>query len=377
MSHSIAIYIHFPFCRRKCNYCSFVSYQDREADIPAYISALKMELALRVTEQQVSSIYLGGGTPSILLPEQIKDLLQTVFSLFTVQDSAEITIEANPGTVSESYFAAIKMLGINRLSIGVQSFDDNELSMLGRIHNANAAKDAVHYARKAGFTNLNLDLLYGLPNQTLSGWQDTLSRAVELRPEHLSLYPLSLEGAEPMYLSIKRGEIPALDPDQSADQYELATDLLEECGYNHYEISNWSRNGNECKHNLGYWRTKPYIGVGVAAHSCLCGHRMANTSDIDRYIDSFLCNMPIIREQNEDIKPELLLSEAVIMGLRLSEGVSLVDINNRFGVDLSMTFSSQINELKGLGLLEHADGNIKLTDRGKLLGNEVFCQFIL
>jgi oxygen-independent coproporphyrinogen-3 oxidase len=377
MSHSIAIYIHFPFCRRKCNYCSFVSYQDREADIPAYISALKMELALRVTEQQVSSIYLGGGTPSILLPEQIKDLLQTVFSLFTVQDSAEITIEANPGTVSESYFAAIKTLGINRLSIGVQSFDDNELSMLGRIHNANAAKDAVHYARKAGFTNLNLDLLYGLPNQTLSGWQDTLSRAVELRPEHLSLYPLSLEGAEPMYLSIKRGEIPALDPDQSADQYELATDLLEECGYNHYEISNWSRNGNECKHNLGYWRTKPYIGVGVAAHSCLCGHRMANTSDIDRYIDSFLCNMPIIREQNEDIKPELLLSEAVIMGLRLSEGVSLVDINNRFGVDLSMTFSSQINELKGLGLLEHADGNIKLTDRGKLLGNEVFCQFIL
>ncbi|MFC1846304.1 radical SAM family heme chaperone HemW [Chloroflexota bacterium] len=376
MSQSIAFYIHFPFCRRKCDYCSFISYQGYEAYIPTYISALKKELAARVTEQQVSSIYLGGGTPSILSSENINDILKVIFSLFVVQDDVEITIEANPGTIDESYLAALRMIGINRLSLGVQSFNDNELDMLGRIHNASEAKDAVHHARKAGFNNLNMDLLYGLPHQDLPGWRDTLSQAIDLDPEHLSLYPLSLEGSEPMFLSIERGEIPALDSDQSADQYELATDLLKEYGCNHYEISNWAKRGYECRHNIGYWRSKPYVGVGVAAHSCLNSHRMANTSDINKYMDAFLCNMPIVRDQNDDIEPELLLSETVIMGLRLSDGVNLDDINNRFGVDLLEAYSDQINELTGLGLLECIEGNIKLTHRGKLLGNEVFCQFI-
>jgi len=376
MSQSVAIYIHFPFCRRKCDYCSFVSYQGYEAYFPTYVSALKKELAARVTGQKVSSIYLGGGTPSILPSEQIEDILRAVFSLFAVKDDAEITIEANPGTVDESYLAALRAIGINRLSLGVQSFNDNDLAMLGRIHNASEAKEAVKNIRKAGFTNLNLDLLYGLPYQNLSGWRDTLSQAIDLNPEHLSLYPLSLEGSEPMYLSIGRGEIPALDPDQSADQYELATDLLKEHGYSHYEISNWAKKGYECRHNIRYWRSKPYIGVGVAAHSCLNSHRMANTSDIEKYLDAFLCSMPIVRDQNDDIESETLLSETVIMGLRLSDGVSLDEIYNQFNIDLLETFGNQISELTGLGLMECIDGNIKLTHRGRLLGNEVFCQFI-
>ena len=172
------------------------------------------------------------------------------------------------------------------------------------------------------------------------------------------------------------GEIPALDSEQSADQYDLASELLNEHDYKHYEISNWAKKGCECRHNIGYWRSQPYLGIGTAAHSYLGGHRLANTTDIDRYIDAFLCNMPVIRDQNEDIKPEVLLSEFVIMGLRLNDGISLDDINNRFGVDLLKTYGHQICELKELGLLECEDGNIKLTHQGRLLGNEVFCQFI-
>ncbi len=376
MSHNITIYIHFPFCRSKCGYCSFVSYQGYEAYIPAYISALKKELAARATEQLVSSIYFGGGTPSILSSQQIEDVLKAVFSLFAVQDDAEITIEANPGTIDELYLSALRIIGINRLSLGIQSFNDSELAMLGRIHNSSEAKDAVKQARRAGFSNLNLDLLYGLPKQDLHSWQDTLTQAIDLQPEHLSLYPLSLEGDEPMFRLIKRGEMPALDPDRSADQYELAEHLLGEKGYKHYEISNWAKEGFECKHNIGYWRIQPYLGVGVAAHSYFGGHRLANTKDVDRYIDAFLCNMPIMWEQNEEIKPDLMLSEAVIMGLRLTDGINLDEINSRFGIDLLKTYNSQIDELTGLGLLECMKRNIKLTNRGRLLGNEVFCRFI-
>ena len=376
MSQDIALYIHFPFCRRRCSYCSFVSYQGRESDIPDYVKALKKELVLRAAGQRVSSIYFGGGTPSLLSPEQIHDILSVVHSHFTVDEASEVTLEANPGTVDERYLAAVRKAGINRLSLGLQSLDDGELALLGRIHTAAEAGDAVQFARNAEFTNLSLDLIYGLPNQTLASWFKTLDEAIGLNPEHISLYPLTLEDDAPMRLAIQRAEVPPIDPDLTADQYELAQDTLAAHGYHHYEISNWAKGGYECRHNLVYWHNLPYLGIGVAAHSYIHGHRLANTTDLDSYLNAFSSNLPPAWELDEEIGPELQLSETVILGLRLSEGVCLEGIRSRFGIDLLKHYSQQVDETAALGLLEYSGQRIRLTRRGRLLGNEVFWRFL-
>jgi oxygen-independent coproporphyrinogen-3 oxidase len=376
MGQDIALYIHFPFCRRRCSYCSFASYQGREADIPEYVKALNKELTMRAAGQRVRSIYFGGGTPSLLSPEQIRELLSTIHSHFTVNVAAEVTLEANPGTVDRQYLTTIQAVGIKRLSLGVQSLNDDELTLLGRIHTASEAREAVRLARNSGFTNLSLDLIYGLPNQTLAGWRKTLDEVVDLSPEHISLYPLTLEDSVPMRLAIERGKIPQIDPDLTADQYELAQDRLQEHGYNHYEISNWAKEGYECRHNLVYWHNLPYLGVGVAAHSYIDGRRLANTADLDRYLNAFSGNLPPVRELDEEIGPELKLSETVILGLRLSEGIGLEDIERKFGIDLLRHYHQQINETAKLGLLEYSGQHIRLTRRGRLLGNEVFWRFL-
>ena len=376
MSQDVALYIHFPFCHRRCSYCSFVSYQGRESDIPEYVKALKKELVLRAAGQRVSSIYFGGGTPSLLSPEQIHELLSVIPSHCTVDEASEVTLEANPGTVDEPHLADIMKLGINRLSLGVQSLDDGELALLGRIHTAAEAGDAVRLARNAGFTNLSLDLIYGLPGQTLSSWHRTLDELIGLSPEHISLYPLTLEADAPMRLAIQRAEVPPIDPDLTADQYELAQDTLAAHGYHHYEISNWAKGGYECRHNLVYWHNLPYLGIGVAAHSYIDGHRLANTTNLDAYLHAFSSNLPPAWELDEEIGPELQLSETVILGLRLSEGVCLEGIRSRFGIDLLKHYSQQVDETAALGLLEYSGQRIRLTRRGRLLGNEVFWRFL-
>jgi oxygen-independent coproporphyrinogen-3 oxidase len=376
MNQDIALYIHFPFCRRRCSYCSFVSYQGREADIPDYIKALNKELAIRAAGQRVRSIYFGGGTPSLLSPKQVREILSVVHSHFTVDAGAEITLEANPGTIDRQSLAAIKATGINRLSLGVQSLDDDELALLGRIHTASEAREAVRLARNAGFTNLSFDLIYGLPDQALAGWRKTLDEAIDLNPEHISLYPLTLEYDAPLWIATQQGKVPPTDPDFTADQYELAQDTLQEHGYNHYEISNWAKEGYECRHNLVYWHNLPYLGVGVAAHSYIDGRRLSNTEDLDSYLNAFSGNLPPARELDEEIGPELQLSETVILGLRLSEGIGLDDIERRFGIDLLRHYQQQINETATLGLLEYSGQHIRLTRRGRLLGNEVFWRFL-
>ena len=376
MSQDIALYIHFPFCRRRCSYCSFVSYQGRESDIPDYVNALEKELALRTDGQKVHSIYFGGGTPSLLSPEQIHDILHTIHSLFAVDEASEATLEANPGTVDEIYLTAVRKAGINRLSLGVQSLDDGELALLGRIHTSSEARDAIRFARNAGFTNLSLDLIYGLPGQTLKSWHRTLGEVIDLNPEHISLYPLTLEDDSPMRMAIERGEVSPIDPDLTADQYELAQDTLEEHGYNHYEISNWAKEGYECRHNLVYWHNLPYLGVGVAAHSYVDGHRLANTTDLDSYLNAFSRNLSPAWALDEEIGPELQLSETVILGLRLSEGIGLDDIKRRFGIDLLRRYEQQVGETAALGLLEYSGQGVRLTRRGRLLGNEVFWRFL-
>lgn len=365
-----------PFCRRKCLYCSFVSYDNREADIPLYLSALKKELIGRAGGECIRSIYLGGGTPSLLPAEGIGDLLSLISTLFIMDEAAEITIEANPGTIDEAYLTAIRKSGVNRLSLGVQSLDDRELAMLGRIHTAAEASDAVRFARSSGFDNLSLDLIYGLPGQTLTDWQHSLENALAMGPEHLSLYALTLEEDTPMWTAIEKGSLPEIDPDLSADQYELAEDRLAAHDYSHYEISNWARQGRECRHNLTYWRNLPYLGVGAAAHSCIDGHRLANSNSLDKYIADFSGKTSALPEMDEEIGPELELAETAILGLRLCKGINADDIKSRFGIDILEHYRRQVKEMVDAGLLEQTDRHIRLTRRGRLLSNEVFWRFL-
>ncbi|MFC2014598.1 radical SAM family heme chaperone HemW [Chloroflexota bacterium] len=376
MPTDIALYVHVPFCRHKCPYCSFVSYDYRETDIPLYLSALNNELIRRAGGERIRSIYFGGGTPSLLSAKYVGEIISAISSLFTLDEAVEITIEANPGTINRAYLTAIRKLGVNRLSLGVQSLNDRELALLGRIHTVAEARDAVQHARATKFDNLSIDLIYGLPGQTLLDWQYSLEEAITMRPEHLSLYSLTLDEETPMGRSVSEGSLTELDPDVIADHYEMAEDLLAAHGYIHYEISNWAIAGHECRHNLTYWRNLPYLGVGVAAHSCLDGHRFANTKSLDKYLAAFSGKSVLMPELDEEINPELKLAETVILGLRLCEGINLDDIHRCFGIDILVHYRQQVEEMVDSGLLERANEHIKLTRRGRLLSNEVFWRFL-
>ncbi len=312
-----------------------------------------------------------------MLPvKDIGDLLSEISTLYIIDEAAEITMEANPGTIDEAYLTAVRKLGVNRLSLGVQSLNDRELALLGRIHTAAEARDAVCFARGSGFDNLSLDFIYGLPGQTLTDWEHSVDDALEIAPEHLSLYALTLEEDTPMWTAITEGFLPGIDPDIAADMYELAEDRLAAHGYSHYEISNWALPGRECRHNLTYWRNLPYIGAGVAAHSCMDGHRFANTKDLDKYLGYFSGKKSSLLELDEEINPELELAESVILGLRLGEGINADDIKSRFGIDILAHYRRQVEEMAAAGLLEQTDRHLKLTRRGRLLSNEVFWRFL-
>jgi len=353
-----------------------VSYAERTSDIPIYINALKRELNKHAAGQWIKSVYFGGGTPSLLTTAQLDDLICAVRSNFVLDSSSEVTIEANPGTVDGEYLTAVRSLGVNRLSLGVQSLDDRELALLDRIHVAEEAREAVRQAKEAGFTNINLDIIYGVPGRTVDQWQHMLEEVVGFMPQHLSLYPLTLDGGEPLSKAMAHGKVDKLDADATADQYELAEQILTSCGYTHYEISNWARKGYECKHNMVYWLGQPYLGVGVAAHSYMDRRRCANTSDLDDYLAAFDSEVRDVSEMEEHIGPELELSEAIILGLRLTKGVDIGDINSRFNVDLLYRYRDQLEELVTLELVECDAKGIKLTSRGRLLGNEVFWRFL-
>ena len=376
MSDIKAIYIHVPFCRRKCKYCSFISYQSRECDIPVYLDAIKNELSLRSEDTVINTVYFGGGTPSLLTSEQISSLMSAIKNNFNMENGSEITMETNPGTIDLTYLSKIKAAGINRLSIGVQSFNDKELSMLGRIHILEDALNAIKDARKATFDNLNIDLIYGLPGQTVDNWKDSVLKAVEINPEHMSLYALTLEPEEPLFKEIESGVLPEISADTAAGQYELAEQLLEKHGYIHYEISNWAKPGFECHHNLVYWQGGEYLGIGVAAHSYVDNRRSANTTDLDRYVESVSHNRLPPQEVDETITPEMEIAESIILGLRLCNGIDIKDFKKRFNIDIMKRYGRQIEELLDAGLNKKDNSAIKLTQRGRLLGNEVFWRFL-
>ena len=383
------LYIHIPFCRAKCSYCDFPSHaglQDLHQD---YVEALCREVSRRAeawNELSFDTVFVGGGTPTVLPPTQIDKVLATCRRELNVHDDAEVTIEANPGTLGLPELVALRQAGVNRLSLGVQSLHDAELSLLGRIHSASQAITAFQLAREAGFGNINLDLIFGLPTQQAKSWRETLDRALDLGPKHLSLYALSVEEGTPLARLIAEGDLPAPDDDLAACMYELAEALLAQNGYLHYEISNWARrapgdNGPgwlptlACRHNLKYWSDQSYLGLGAAAHSYDGLHHWANVSHPAEYIQRVMAaDDPT--DEIEEIDPTRHMSDLMMLGLRLVAGVTWEGFRRRFGAELRAVYDKEIDELAEQGLLAVDARGVRLTARGRLLGNRAFAAFL-
>ncbi|GIV70177.1 radical SAM family heme chaperone HemW [Caldilinea sp.] len=394
----LGLYIHIPFCERKCPYCDFNTYAGLEALYQATVEALIAEMARwadPLAGRTISTVFVGGGTPTVLSPRQLEQLFVAVHRTFHVGEDVEITCEANPGAVDREKFAALRALGVNRLSMGVQSFQAEELRLLGRIHSAEDARVAYDMARRAGFDNINLDFIFGLPQQSAEAWAQTLEEALALQPEHLSLYSLIVEPDTPFFHWVNSGKIAAPDEDLSAAFYEMAMERLAQAGYLHYEISNWARRASStdsesetphfaCRHNLLYWRNEDYLGVGPGAHSHLrmpgngsyIEQRWGNVRPVRTYVRR-TCEGEPLAEFVEDISPPLAMGESMMLGLRLvREGVRLDRFAALHGRSPAQVFEHELRRLSAAGLLTLDAERIRLSRRGVLFGNQVFLQFL-
>ncbi len=380
----IGLYIHIPFCTAKCGYCDFNSYAGHDHLIPSYNDALLIEASLwkrTVGARPVETVFFGGGTPSLTPVEGMAQILGGVRGMMDIAPDAEISLEANPGSLSTEYLRGLRGMGFNRLSIGVQSFDDDELKSLDRIHSGDDARQAFASAREAGFENVNIDLIYGLPEQPIEKWQRTLEQALALRPDHLSMYALTVEDGTPLARDVARGRTPAPDPDTQADHYEWTQERMERAGYEHYEISNWARPGHRCKHNLIYWRNREYLGLGAGAHSFLDGLRFSTVLLPNRYIELVTESALPAPDGStsmrhlvggEQITPETSMADTMILGLRLNDGIDLAAFARRYGRGVDDVYGGVIAEFAGHGLLERTETLLRLTARGRLLSNELF-----
>jgi oxygen-independent coproporphyrinogen-3 oxidase len=406
-----ALYLHIPFCTHRCAYCDFNTYAGQAQSIPQYVTALCHEIH-RVGQTApanltLHTVFFGGGTPSLLSKSELGSILIAIRRAFALTAEAEITVEANPGTISLDDLQSMHSLGINRLSLGVQSANGEELRLLERTHDFLDVLNAVTAARRAGMENLNLDLIYGLPSQSMSTWQTTVRRVLKLRPEHISAYALTLEHGTPFGRWSAKGLMEIPNADVAADMYGWLSEELQAAGYFQYEISNWSRPGYECRHNLQYWRGLPYLGLGAGAHGYAGGYRYSNVLGIKAYIarfkhsvdsgvprssDSFATGnrFPMsaaaanVHEQSRQDD----MAELMITALRLTrEGVALADFQGRYGTSLGDIYGREIEEMTAVGLLElSADTSaaatepggqvLRLTKRGRLVGNQVFMRFL-
>lgn len=384
MDHPIGLYVHIPFCERKCTYCDFNSYSGLNDLIPAYTEALIREIGLWGSYEPyaVRTVFFGGGTPSELPIDRLAAILSAISSSFVLLPDAEITLEANPGTVDREYLASLLALGVNRLSLGVQSFDDAELAALTRIHSAEEARRAYEEAREAGFRRINLDLIYGLANQDTGLWAANLEEALRLRPEHLSLYALSVEPGTVLFKQVRAGRAPGPDPDVQAEMYEYSASAMAAAGYHRYEISNWAQPGEACRHNLVYWRNEPYLGVGCGAHSYLEGRRFSVVAPPRQYVAALRAAQPgdpwlmPQLENIEHIESAARLAETLMLGLRLDEGVRL-DALAREHPELMPDYDPTFRRFETLGLLQREGETLRLTERGILLSNEVFEEILV
>ncbi len=367
------LYIHIPFCLKKCIYCDFYSVSDSRSIIGPYMTALCKELEMRREHTgELDGIYIGGGTPSILKEKDIATIMDKVRSTCSISAETEITSEANPGTLTESGIKGILNAGINRISIGVQSLGDKELSLLGRMHDAADAIAAFNIARKGGFGNISLDLIYGIPGQDLISWKSTLEKVVSLHPEHISSYELTPEKNTVLYEQLEKGRFHLPDEDEVVEMYYTAIDMLTEGGYEQYEISNFSLPGLQCRHNLNYWDRGEYLGIGAGAHSFLTGRRIANVCDVRQYIhDVELGALPIAEETLLTGRDEI--EETLFLGLRKTEGFDIKLIP----ADTTEQLKEALEDLSHQGLLNLSDGHIKLTRKGLIVCNAVIVRLML
>ncbi|HUP26886.1 MAG TPA: radical SAM family heme chaperone HemW [Chloroflexia bacterium] len=385
-SEPVGLYLHIPFCESKCIYCDFNSYAGMLDKHGPFVNALCKDIvhgvALDLNGEpdcegaEVSTVFFGGGTPSVLTHEQIGKILAAARSRYRIAPDAEVTMEANPGTISLESFRGYRQAGINRLSMGVQVLDDAMLKKLGRIHTADGALQSYRWAREAGFDNVNLDFIYGLPGQTIDHFAAVLDRLLELDPlpDHLSCYSLIVEEHTPLYVGVSKGLISVPGEDQVAEMYELMAARLPTAGYTQYEISNWSR-GKPCRHNLVYWHNGRYLAFGPGASGYWGNTRYSTLLAPGEYIQKVNSGESAIDEQNV-IGPDEEMDEFMMLGLRLNEGVSEQKFRHRFGVDVESVYGATVRMLVGQGLLCAEGDYIRLTDRGRLLGNEAFQRFL-
>lgn len=371
---NLALYLHIPYCVQKCPYCDFNSYANGINN--DFVPALKEEIGIKsknTDQYQIGSVFFGGGTPTTLSSAQITGILDFCFKKFSIKSDCEISIEANPGTVDYQYLKTLRKSGFNRLSLGCQSFHDDLLKRIGRIHNCDDIYKSFSAAKKAGFENISLDLMFGLPGQTLEIWTDTLQKAAQLKPTHFSAYNLTIEKETPFYYQDLKGY-----PSEEVQikMYERAVEYLSQAGYIHYEISNFAMKGYECRHNKIYWNNNEYLGFGPGAASYLNGTRSKNILLPEKYIQTLLDKKEIPLFEKETLDQKKSMGESLMLGLRMLRGINLRDFERRFGTSVDSEFGEKIRKLRDEQLLEYTDEVLKLTRKGILYSNEVFVELI-
>lgn len=383
---SLSLYLHIPFCKHRCAYCDFNTYTSLMDLREAYADALVAEMAQVAGNMRrpAHTIFFGGGTPSLMSPASMQRILDGMRTYFALAPDAEVTMEANPGTVDLDYLTAVRQAGINRLSFGVQSVISSELALLEREHDFGTVVDAVQMARQAGLENFNLDLIYGVPGQTLASWEHSLRAVLDLDPTHLSLYCLTIEPGTPMQRWLLNGRIQPPDPDLAADQYELACTILAKHGFDHYEISNWAKPGKDCEHNLTYWRNGDYLGFGAGAHGHASGVRYQIVRQPRVYLrrleGSLASGYPLstaVADSHAVGRAEAI-SDTMMTQLRLlNEGLDLAAFEAKFGKTVVEIYGDTLEQLLAWGLVEVANGRLHLTQKGWFLSNQVFYRFML
>ncbi len=363
---SKGLYIHIPFCLQKCKYCDFISFTVGNKE--AYIDALKKELSMYVNTE-IDSVFIGGGTPTVLSYSLMEKLLKYINNTFKLAKDTEWSIEANPKTVNEEKLSLMREMGVNRISIGVQSFNDVELQRIGRIHTAEDAIDTIKLAKKY-FENINIDLISALPGQNINSFRNTLNTAIALEPAHISCYSLILEEGTPLYNEHIASPLNIPDEDAERDMYEMAVGMLGDAGYKRYEISNFAKAGRESRHNLKYWQCEDYIGAGLAAHSLIDGIRYENTDDIESYLSGNALKEKIVLTLSD------MISEYIIMAFRLEKGISSKQFKAKFDIDFEKEYKMQLERFISLGLIEKTIEGYHLTNEGISLSNSVLCEFV-
>jgi oxygen-independent coproporphyrinogen-3 oxidase len=370
-----ALYIHIPFCEKRCIYCDFYTVAGVASRIPDYVAALKKEIVLRAADsfwqrQRFATIFFGGGTPSLLSPQQIAEILDTAFGSFQFEPHPEITLEANPGTITSEQLARYRFAGLNRLSLGVQSLHADELEQLDRIHSPQQALDAVMMARHAGFDNINMDFIFALPQQTIPRWKENLERAIELQPTHISAYNLTIEHGTPLDIKIRKGEMQPLSEEEERAFYQFTMDFLECHGYRQYEISNFARPNFEARHNIKYWDGSVYLGFGASAHSYDGKRRFWNVANLRKYLE-VLAAARLPEDHTEQLTKSQRMFETAFLGLRQRRGVDLAAFAKKFRCSFDETFNGVARNMEKGGLLIRQDNYLQLTREGLFLCDEI------